>query len=221
MKVRRRTLIIGLALAAFCASTLGGIGTRNAAATLPPGNVAQQWDKIAEDTVVGSGPGPIEAFVYMAYTTSAMYDAAVAIDGQYRPLGHHIHAAHGASDDAAVVEAAYRTLSHYLPTQAATLDAFYAQAIAALPAGSSTTAGQAVGLAAANDVIASRTGDGLMTPIGTTSTFPTLAPGPRVWRLTPPAYLPPQVPSDGNHAAVHPQALGSVPAAAASVVHEH
>ncbi|HEX7525695.1 MAG TPA: vanadium-dependent haloperoxidase [Gaiellaceae bacterium] len=201
MKARTRTLIVGLALAALCASTLGGVGTRNAAATLPPGNVAQQWDKIAEDTVVGSGAVQIESFVYMAYATSAMYDAAVAVDGHYRPLGHHIHAARGASVDAAVVEAAYRTLSHYFPSAAPTLDALYAQAIAALPVGPSTTAGQAVGLAAANEVLDSRSGDGLTTPIATTSTFPTLAPGPRVWRLTPPAFLPPQVPWVAN---MHP-----------------
>jgi hypothetical protein len=33
-----------------------------------------------------------------------------------------------------------------------------------------------------------------VTPIASTSTFPTLAPGPGVWRLTPPAYLAPQTP---------------------------
>jgi hypothetical protein len=33
-----------------------------------------------------------------------------------------------------------------------------------------------------------------VTPIASTSAFPTLAPGPGVWRLTPPAYLAPQTP---------------------------
>src|SRR5262249_57517598 len=52
--------------------------------------------------------------------------------------------------------------------------------------------GTGVGLQAANDIIALRTGDGRMTPIGTTSSFPTLPPAPGVWRLTPP--VPPSLP---------------------------
>jgi VCPO second helical-bundle domain len=56
-------------------------------------------------------------------------------------------------------------------------------------------------LAAANEVIYNRTTgpnpDGRMTPIGVTSSFPTLPPGPGVWRLTPPFALP-QVPWVGN-----------------------
>jgi hypothetical protein len=54
-----------------------------------------------------------------------------------------------------------------------------------------------VGLQAANDVIALRSGDGRMTPIGVTSSFPTLSPGPGVWRLTPP-FAAPRTPWVGN-----------------------
>src|SRR5881398_584940 len=36
------------------------------------------------------------------------------------------------------------------------------------------------------------------TPIGVSSSFPTLPPGPGVWRLTPPAFPPPQTPWVGN-----------------------
>ena len=39
-------LLIALALVALASP---------ASATLPPGNTVQQWNKIAEDTVVGSG----------------------------------------------------------------------------------------------------------------------------------------------------------------------
>jgi hypothetical protein len=45
--------------------------------------------------------------------------------------------------------------------------------------------------------IAERDGDGLQTPIGSTALFPTLTPGPGVWRLTPP-YAPPQTPWVAN-----------------------
>ena len=40
-----------------------------------------------------------------------------------------------------------------------------------------------IGLVAANQVIRARSVDGLMMPIGITSSFPTLKPGPGVWRL--------------------------------------
>jgi len=52
-------------------------------------------------------------------------------------------------------------------------------------------------LAAANSIIDLRTGDGRMTPIGTTSSFEMKNPGPGVWRLTPP-FAPPQTPWLGS-----------------------
>ena len=53
-------------------------------AALPPGNTVAQWNKIAEDTVVGSGPFQGEV-IYMAYASAAVYDAVVAIEGGYEP----------------------------------------------------------------------------------------------------------------------------------------
>ena len=167
-------------------------------ATLPPGNTVQQWNKIAEDTVVGSGAFQAEGYIYMSYTSAAVYDAAVAIDGDFEPYGPPIAAPPGASVDCAIVEAAYRTLVNYFPSQAGTLGALYAEALSNF--GGCTAdggGGTGVGLQAANDIIALRTGDGRMTPIGVTSSFPTLPPGPGVWRLTPP-FQPPQTPWVGN-----------------------
>src|SRR4029077_4687938 len=96
-----------------------------ASATLPPGNTVQQWNKIAEDTVVGSGAFQGEGYIYMAYTSAAVYDAAVAIQGGFEPYGPPITAPPGASVDCAVIEAAYRTLVNYFPSQAGTLGALY------------------------------------------------------------------------------------------------
>jgi hypothetical protein len=171
---------------------------RSAPATLPPGNTAAQWNTIAENTVVGSGAFQGEGYIYMAYTSAAVYDAVVAISGGFRPYGPPITAPPGASVDCAIIEAAYRTLVNYFPSQAGTLGAFYAEARSNF--GGCTGdggGGTAVGLQAANDIITLRTGDGRMTPIGTTSSFPTLPPGPGVWRLTPP-FLPPQTPWVGS-----------------------
>ena len=117
-------LLLGLAVVV----TIGGTASRNAQAVLPSlPNTVQQWNKIAEDTVVGSGAFQGEGEVYMAYTSTAVYDAVVAIQGGYQPYGPAIGAPTGASVDCAVVEAAYRTLRHYFQsnsTLVATLDGY-------------------------------------------------------------------------------------------------
>jgi hypothetical protein len=170
------------AAAVIVTAAVAGAGVRDARAVLPPGNTAQQWDKIAEDTVVGSGAFQNEGLVYMAYVSNAMYRAAAP--GERR----------GQSSDAALIEAAYTTLSYYFPAQAGTLDALHSEALAAIPDDQSKVVGIRYGALATAKEIAERDGDGLVTPIASTSSFPTLAPGPGVWRLTPPAYLAPQTP---------------------------
>src|SRR5205807_4632845 len=117
--IRKHARVLVIAVSALAVAAAGAT-THNAAAALPSGNAVEQWNKIAEDTVVGSGAFQNEGLIYMAYESAAVYDAVVAIKGGYRPYGAPIAAAGGASADAAVVEAAYRTLVNYFPTQAAT-----------------------------------------------------------------------------------------------------
>jgi hypothetical protein len=188
--------------------------SRAAHAALPPGNTVQQWNTIAEDTVVGSGTFQGEGFIYMAYVSAAVYDAAVAIEGGFESYGPPITVPVGASVDAAVIEAAYQTLWELFPPESCNpasppsvyafcmgvrprLDMFHTEALAAILPGQPTTDGQAVGLQAAIDIIALRSGDGRMTPIAVTSSFPTLLPAPGVWRLTPP-FAAPQTPWVGD-----------------------
>jgi len=181
--------------------------TRNAAAALPPGNTVAQWNKIAEDTVVGSGAFQAEGFIYTAYASRAVYNAVVAIEGGYEPLDATITAPAGASVECAAVEAAYRTLRYYFssfPVLVANLDAAYVEALSPSNLDGCTAdggAGTGVGLAAANEVIHNRTTgpnpDGRVMPIGVSSPFPTLPPGPGVWRLTPP-FAAPQTPWVGD-----------------------
>jgi hypothetical protein len=207
--LRKRTNVVRVvAIALTALAVLASARTsRDAAAALPPGNTVAQWNKIAEDTVIGSGAFQTEGFIYMAYASTSVYNAVVAIEGEYEPLDSTITASVGASVDCAVVEAAYRTLRYYfssLPGLVATLDANHAEALS-LPNLDGCTAdsgaGTGVGLAAANEVIHNRTTgpnpDGRMTPIGVSTPFPTLPPGPGVWRLTPP-FAPPQVPWVGS-----------------------
>ena len=71
-----RVLIVAVALLIGAAA-----GTeRDAAGALPPGNTVEQWDQIAEDTVVGSGVFQNEGYLYMAYESTAVYDAVVLPD---------------------------------------------------------------------------------------------------------------------------------------------
>jgi hypothetical protein len=204
---RARALrLVVVAIAALAVAASAGT-TRDAAAALPPGNAVAQWNKIAEDTVVGSGAFQGEGFIYMAYASTAVYNAVVAIEGGYEPVDSTITAPAGASADCAVVEAAYRTLRFYFsasPVLVANLDADYAEALSPSNLDGCTAdggAGTAVGLAAASEVIYNRTTgpnpDGRMTPIGVSTPFPTLPPGPGVWRLTPP-FAPPQTPWTGD-----------------------
>ena len=177
----------------------------DAAGALPPGNTVDQWNKIAEDTVVGSGTFQIEGLIYMAYESSAVYDAVVSLQGGYQPLEPAFRVSKTASPDAAVVSAAYQTLRHYFPAAYTSLDPLYAEALAAIPDGPAKVSGMQIGLVAANQVIRARSVDGLMMPIGISSSFPTLKPGPGVWRLTPP-FAPAQIPWA---AGVHPFILQS------------
>src|SRR5262245_65591021 len=103
--LRRARALRALAVGATAVAVLA-CAPRNAAAALPPGNAAQQWDQIAEDTIVGSGAFQAEGFVYMAYVAKAMNRAV-------NPGERN-----GQSADAAVGEAAYHVLVHYFPTKA-------------------------------------------------------------------------------------------------------
>jgi hypothetical protein len=182
---RRFVLGVAALVAGLLPAVLAG-AAGSAAAALPPGNAAQQWDKIAEDTVVGSGAFQGEGFVYMGYVSKAM-------DGAVNPGERR-----GQSADAAVAEAAYRVLVHYFPASEPGLTVLHDAALAAIPDGAAKRNGIRHGGLAAGRVLRERAGDGLQTPIGSTSPFATLAPGPGVWRLTPSAFAVPQTPWMAN-----------------------
>jgi hypothetical protein len=173
-----------LLAAAAAALTLGAGAGR--AATLPAGNAAQQWDKIAEDTVVGGGALQPEGFVYLAYVSAAMNRAVNP--GQRN----------GQNPDAAIAQAAYDVLVHYFPEQAANLSALHHAALAAVPDGAAKRNGVMYGDLAAGKLLRDRANDGLTTPIATTSPYSALDPAAGVWRRTPSAYAPAQTPWMAN-----------------------
>ena len=163
-------LVIALAVAV----AVGGVTSRSAQAVLDPTlpNTVQQWNKVAEDTVVTSGAFQGEGENYMAYASAAVYDAVVAIQGGFEPLSACNKCSRRRLVDAAVVQAAYQTLSTYFPSSCNTANAAcmalgasllsdYTAAMGAIPGGSAKTNGMSVGAAAAAGIVAlRRIGDG-------------------------------------------------------------
>ena len=138
------------------------------------------WNVIAVDTAVANGQNPFAQARFAAIVQVAVFEAVNAITGDYRPYLGTIVAPHGASPDAAAVQAAYRVLSTYFPASASKLDAARASSLASIPDGQPKIDGIATGDAAANALIALRANDGSSPP-----QFKT--PGPAVpgeWQAT-------------------------------------
>jgi hypothetical protein len=165
---RRRVGLVG----AILAGTLLVLGvqgpsasTKVTAAATVPAQAALDWNTIAVNTVRAATPAKfqIEGLIYMAYVQAAVYDAVTAISGRYTPYHDLGVNARGASPRAAVAAAAYTTLSYYFPAQAQSLATTYTDYIATtlklIPL-KAKFAGVAVGAAAAENIIASRIGDG-------------------------------------------------------------
>jgi hypothetical protein len=159
------------------------------------------WSTEARCAIVPAGPGgvfgtenfgnkfPGEAAVYMGIAHVAIYDAAMAIEGGYRPYATTPTAPANTSPEAAIATAAYDTLTGLQPQLGASqtiLDSDYSAYMAAIPDG--TAAEQAakqngidVGQEVAQAVLALRVNDGR----GCSTTLQDLgppAPGPGVWQ---------------------------------------
>jgi hypothetical protein len=76
------------------------------------------WNLIAVNTAIANGANPFAQARYAAIVQLAVFEAVNAITGDYRPYLGSIIAPHGASADAAAIQAAYRVLSTYFPASA-------------------------------------------------------------------------------------------------------
>jgi hypothetical protein len=119
----------------------------------------------------------------MSYVQAAVYDAVTKLMGRYAPYHEFtVAVAPGASVQAAVAAAARTTLDYYLPDQQPAVDAEYNTYIAGLTGGG-VADGVTVGEAAANDIIAFRTGDGLKAATPSYGGIGPILPGQ--WQLQP------------------------------------
>jgi hypothetical protein len=118
------------------------------------------WNLIAVNTAIANGQSPFAQARYAAIVQLAVFEAVNAITGDYRPYLGSIVAPHGASADAAAVQAAYRVLSTYFPSSASTLGTARANSLAMIPDGQAKNDGIATGDVAAFAMIALRAKDG-------------------------------------------------------------
>jgi hypothetical protein len=149
------------------------------AATAHADDIVLRWNEIAAQTATATSPfnqARVGAVVQLA-----VFEAVNAITGDYEPyLNPATTAPPGASVDAAVVTAAHTVLIAYFPAAATTLNAARDSDLGAIANGPDKTAGIAVGLAAANAMIALRATDG-SAPLTTSTPTSTVA---GAYRLT-------------------------------------
>ena len=142
-------------------------------ATAAADDIVLRWNEIAAQTATATSPfnqARIGAIVQLA-----VFEAVNAITGEYEPyLDPATVAPPGTSVEAAVVTAAHKALTTYFPAAVVALDAARDTDLGAIPDGPAKTDGIAVGMAAANAMIALRAADGSspLTTIIPTSTVP-------------------------------------------------
>jgi len=124
------------------------------------------WNNYAVSAVRMSSPPEVQTdgMVYMSYVQAAVYDAVTKLEGRYEPYHDFAYSVvPGSSVQAAVAAAAKTTLDNYLPDRSGVVDPEYEAYIATLGGHGAPGVGdgEALGTAAALDLIAFRSGDGL------------------------------------------------------------
>lgn len=151
--MQRHTFIFSAALALHTALAVAS----------PAPNVVTDWAGIVQQAIHNPPAAPRSAGtsqILHATVMLAVYDAAVAIEGRYRPFATSIRRLPYADVRAAVATAAHRTArARIAPSQVAWLDQQYASYVASIPAGIGRDEGVRVGEEAARGVLAARADD--------------------------------------------------------------
>ena len=168
-------LPLALAAALFAGGWLSACGgsddpaeTAPVTITVTGPNAVSQWNEIAATTInqpaATTGTPEEQRPTYavdLATVHLAIYDAVQAIVGTHKPYAYTpASLSTGASQEAAVATAAYRTLLGLFPARSASYQGAYDTSLAALPAGTAKDQGVAVGAAAAAAILAQRANDG-------------------------------------------------------------
>jgi hypothetical protein len=148
-------------------------------------DVVTEWNEIMVETAQVATPDPVVRARTATIAQVAVFEAVNSTVGGYEPYDHALVAPQGASAEAAAIAAAHRVLTALHPQATSQLDAARDQSLASIPDGTAKTAGIAVGIAAADSIIALRVDDGVNAPVNYT---PGTLPGE--YRPTPPDFTP-------------------------------
>ena len=176
-------VLVGI-LAVVVTASLSVASAKTPKPVVVPPDAALTWNTNAVSAVRASTPTKVQTdgMVYMSYVQAAVYDAVTKLEGRYQPYhDFSVAVAPGASVQAAVAAAARTTLDYYLPDQQAAVDAKYNTYLGTLTG--NVAGGVAVGEAAAQDIIAFRSGDGLKAATPSYGGIGPILPGQ--WQLQP------------------------------------
>jgi hypothetical protein len=153
-------------------------------------DVVLDWNVIAVNTATPAvgAQNPFFQARTAAIVQLAVFEAVDAITGVYDPYLGTIDAPDGASAEAAAVAAAHRVLRAFFGGSAAELDAARDASLAAIPDGPEESDGIAVGIAAADAMMALRARDGALLNADGSIPVQFYAPGDPsvgVWQPTP------------------------------------
>jgi hypothetical protein len=130
---------------------------------LMSGDVVVHWNEmLLQSLATHSGPIPLAR--NMAIVHIAMFDAANAIDQSYQNYAANVLASRGASQEAAVAQAAHDTLVALYPARAAIFEAALASDLAGIAPGLANQ-GIAVGQQVAQQILELRSNDGAASPL--------------------------------------------------------
>ncbi|HET9311885.1 MAG TPA: vanadium-dependent haloperoxidase [Actinomycetota bacterium] len=187
MGAGRRRLGAASVTVAVVVTSLGALVPQTAAARPADDPVViTDWNTVAIDViVVDAGKANAEAFMWLAFTQAAVYNAVVGITERYEPYRWDPDAPHGASPEAAAAAAAFQVLKFYFPASGLKLQAAYDDSLLGVHDGRAERRGVRFGERAARRLITLRTDDGRGADVQFTK-----PPAPGVWRPTPPDELP-------------------------------
>ncbi len=150
-----------------------------------------EWNDIFVETLIATGTPNSSSQRLGAIVHTAIFDAFNGIEGRYEAIFVKEQAPDGASRRAAVIAAAYRTLSILFPSRQQALSGRYLASLAALSddgedGGESRERGISWGTEVANAVLAWRSTDGFSV------SYPAFTGGTVIgqWRPTPPLFGP-------------------------------
>jgi hypothetical protein len=169
--------IIFAAVIATCVA-LGDVSMGQGTQQPTTAGPVHDWSNEARQAIVPAGPNgifgtenygnkfPGEAAIYMGIVHAAIYDAAVAIEGGYRPYAIALTVPEPTSPEAAIATAAHHTLIGLLPAlglntaQQVILNTRYDDYLRTIPDGAAKENGIAIGTQVATAVLALRFNDG-------------------------------------------------------------